>query len=75
MFAYSFLAMTGYNVVKPLTRSQFISQLGADNIPYVLLVAGFIIGILMQGYACADARGCRGVGSCRSRRASWRCCC
>src|SRR4051812_25259126 len=51
MFAYSFLAMTAYNAIKPLTRSKFIASLGADNLPYVLLAAGFIIGILMTGYA------------------------
>jgi ATP:ADP antiporter, AAA family len=56
MFATSFLAMTSYNAIKPLTRSQFISQLGSDNLPYVLLVAGFIIGILMTGYAWLMAR-------------------
>src|SRR6476660_7438676 len=50
MFAYSFLAMTAYNAIKPLTRSKFISDLRADNLPYVLLAAGFIIGILMAGY-------------------------
>src|SRR3954469_3682076 len=51
MFAYSFLAMTAYNAIKPLTRSKFIASLGADNLPYVLLAAGFIIGILMAAYA------------------------
>ena len=56
MFSTSFLAMTSYNAIKPLTRSQFISKLGADNLPYVLLVAGFIIGILMTGYAWLMAR-------------------
>jgi len=56
MFSYSFLAMTAYNAIKPLTRSQFISKLGADNLPYVLLVAGFAIGILMAGYAWLMAR-------------------
>ena len=56
MFSYSFLAMTSYNAIKPLTRSQFINQLGADNLPYVLLVSGFIIGILMTGYAWLMAR-------------------
>src|SRR5512133_3035845 len=40
MFTYSCLAMTAYNVIKPLTRSKFISNLGADNLPYVLL-AGY----------------------------------
>src|SRR4026209_2911560 len=53
MFAYSFLAMAGYNVVKPATRSQFIDSLGADNIPYVQLVAGLIMGLVIQGYTSA----------------------
>jgi ATP:ADP antiporter, AAA family len=56
MFSYSFLAMTAYNAIKPLTRSKFISDLGADNLPYVLLGAGFVIGILMTGYAWMMAR-------------------
>ena len=50
MFAYSFLAMAGYNVVKPATRSQFIESLGANNIPYVQLVSGLIMGFVIQGY-------------------------
>jgi len=56
MFAYSFLAMTSYNAIKPITRSKFISDLGADNLPYVLLAAGFLIGILMAGYSWLMAR-------------------
>ena len=40
MFTYSFLAMTAYNIIKPATRSTFISGLGADNLPWVQLVAG-----------------------------------
>src|ERR687898_3488247 len=51
MFAYSFLAMTAYNIIQPITRSRFISSLGADNLPYVLLVSVFIIGTIMQGYS------------------------
>lgn len=50
MFLYSFLVMTAYNILKPLTRSQFIRDLGADNLPYVLLVAGVLIGLIMQAY-------------------------
>ena len=50
MFVYSFLAMTSYNIVKPLATGKFISDLGADNLPYVLLVAGFLIGGVMQVY-------------------------
>src|SRR6266542_987838 len=53
MFGYSFLAMAGYNVVKPATRSQFIDSLGADNIPYVQLVAGLTMGFVIQGYTSA----------------------
>jgi ATP:ADP antiporter, AAA family len=53
MFAYSFLAMAGYNAVKPATRSQFINSLGADNLPYVQLVAGLIMGFVIQGYTSA----------------------
>ncbi len=53
MFLYSFLAMTAYNVLKPITRSQFISSLGAENIPYVPLLAALAIGLIMQGYTRA----------------------
>lgn len=56
MFAYSFLAMTAYNILKPVTRSTFIRDFGADNLPYVLLVAGLIIGVLMTGYSWIVAR-------------------
>ena len=48
--SYSFLIMTSYNIVKPLTRAQFINDLGADNLPWVLLFAGVLIGIIMQVY-------------------------
>ena len=33
MFAYSFLAMAAYNALKPVTRSTFIADFGADNLP------------------------------------------
>src|SRR3954468_236245 len=56
MFAYSFLAMTAYNILKPITRSKFIGDLGPDNLPYVLLGAGILIGILMTGYSWLMAR-------------------
>ena len=53
MFAYSFLAMTSYNILKPITRSQFITALGADNLPYVLFGAGILIGVVMHLYTSA----------------------
>ena len=55
LFLYSFLAMTSYNIVKPVTRSQFISSLGADNLPWVQFGAGMVIGVLMQAYTKAIA--------------------
>ncbi len=51
MFAYSFLAMTAYTILKPITRSQFIASLGAENIPYMPLLAGVAIGVIMQAYS------------------------
>ena len=47
MFGYSFLAMTAYNIVQPITRSRFITSLGSENLPYVLLVSAFIVGFLI----------------------------
>ncbi len=56
MFAYSFLVMTAYTSLKPVTRSQFISDLGADNLPYVQFAFGVLIGFIMQGYATIVGR-------------------
>jgi AAA family ATP:ADP antiporter len=50
MFAYSFLAMTSHNILRPITRSKIISDFGADFIPVVMLVTGLLIGVLMHQY-------------------------
>src|SRR5687767_14675849 len=50
MFVYSFLAMTAYNIIQPLTRSKVIQSLGAVNVPWVILGSGLVIGVLMIGY-------------------------
>src|SRR4029453_10914680 len=50
MFAYSFLAMAGYNMIKPVTRGLFIEKLGAENLPWIQFGAGIVIGLIMQGY-------------------------
>ena len=50
MFLYSFLAMTSYNIIKPISRSEFIGSLGADDLPYVTFAMGVMIGVIMQGY-------------------------
>jgi ATP/ADP translocase/HEAT repeat protein/CRP-like cAMP-binding protein len=51
MFAASFCAMAGYNVIKPITRSAFIRDLGADNLPWMPLATAFLIAGLMSAYA------------------------
>ncbi|HTM30435.1 MAG TPA: MFS transporter [Vicinamibacterales bacterium] len=53
MFLYSFLAMAGYNMIKPVTRGLFIEKLGADNLPWIQFGAGIVIGFIMQGYTRA----------------------
>ena len=50
MFLYSFMAMTSYNIIKPITKSEFISSLGADDLPWVTFGMGVTIGVIMQGY-------------------------
>jgi AAA family ATP:ADP antiporter len=56
MFAYSFLVMTAYNIVRPATRSQVITAFGAENLPYVQLAAGVLIGGWMHIYTRSLAR-------------------
>jgi ATP:ADP antiporter, AAA family len=56
MFVYSFLVMTAYNIVKPVTRSKAISSLGSDNLPYVLIGAAIAIGTLMHLYDRGTSR-------------------
>ena len=56
MFAYSFLAMVAHNIQKPIAKSKFISSFGADNVPYVELAAGAIIGVVMLLYAWGVAQ-------------------
>jgi AAA family ATP:ADP antiporter len=51
MFAYSFLVMTSHNILKPVTKSKFIDQLGADNLPYVLMASSVLVAVLMHGYS------------------------
>ncbi len=50
MFLYSFLAMAGYNMIKPVTRGLFIERLGAENLPWIQFGAGIVIGLIMQTY-------------------------
>ena len=35
------------DIVKPLTRAQFIQELGADNLPWVPVASGVLVGFMM----------------------------
>ena len=59
MFAYSFLAMTAHNILKPISKSKFIGSFGADNLPYIELGAGVIIGLVMLLYSWGVAQVAR----------------
>lgn len=56
MCCQSFLARSGYNIVKPLTRATFISKLGAANLPWVLVGTGVLVGLVMQLYRLGVSR-------------------
>ena len=56
MFSYAFAVMTAYNIVQPVTRSAFIDDLGAENLPYLLLATGALIGLVMQLYGSVMTR-------------------
>ncbi len=51
MFLSSFCSIAGYNVIKPITRSAFIKDLGADNLPWMPLATALLVAGLMSGYA------------------------
>jgi len=71
MFAYSFFAMAGYNVVKPATRSQFIDKLGATNLPYVLLATGLLMSFVTVDYKTHEEACCRDGMCFPERNWSW----
>src|SRR5262245_55435143 len=48
--------MTAYKIVKSVTRSNFIAELGADKLPYVTLEDGALVGGAMQLYGWTFSR-------------------
>ena len=48
--------MTSHNMLRPVTRSKFINSFGADNLPWILLISGLLIGVLMHQYTRAIRR-------------------
>ena len=56
MSLYSFLAMTAYNILKPLATATFIDVHTAENLPIMILAAGPLIAVIMQAYTAVIAR-------------------
>jgi len=48
MFAYGFLAITSYYVIKPARNSIFVDRVGADQLPWVyILTAVVVLGVMV----------------------------
>jgi AAA family ATP:ADP antiporter len=51
MFAYGFLAMTSYYILKPIRNSVFIDRVGADNLPYIYILTAIVVTVVMVVYS------------------------
>lgn len=56
MFAYNFLVIASYTIVKSIRDALFINQVGASKLPYVYIGIALIAGIMVQGYNLIDKR-------------------
>jgi ATP/ADP translocase/HEAT repeat protein len=43
--------ITSYYVIKPVRNSLFIDRLGADNLPYVYIIAALFVGLVISFYS------------------------
>ena len=50
MFAYNFLIIASYTIVKSVRDALFIHRVGAGKLPYVYIGIALIAGIVVQGY-------------------------
>ena len=46
-----FLVTTSSYLIKPVRNSLFVERVGADNLPYVYIATGLLIGLLISWYA------------------------
>lgn len=51
MFAYNFLVIASYTMVKSIRDALFIHRIGAAKLPYVYIGIAIFAGIFMQGYS------------------------
>lgn len=50
MAAYSFVIIASYNVLKPMTRSLFVSKLGLGQLPYLYMILAVVVGFFVYFY-------------------------
>lgn len=50
MAAYSFVIIASYNILKPMTRSLFVSKLGLGQLPYLYMILAVVVGIFVYFY-------------------------
>lgn len=51
MFAYGFLAMASYYLVKPARNSIFVDRIGADGLSYAYVITAVFVALVMVGYS------------------------
>ncbi|MFQ6115419.1 MAG: Npt1/Npt2 family nucleotide transporter, partial [bacterium] len=51
MFSYIFLILASYYILKPMTRSLFLKNLGPTQLPFVYMLVAFVVGMVAVIYA------------------------
>ncbi len=56
MFGYIFLIISSYLILKPMTRSLFLKNLGPAQLPFVYMLVALVVGVVAVVYARLAAR-------------------
>ncbi len=50
MAGYSFVIIASYDILKPMTRSLFVSHLGAEQLPLLYMLVALVVGVFVLFY-------------------------
>lgn len=56
MAGYIFVIIASYNVLKPMTRSLFVSNMGLEQLPYLYMILAVVVGLFIIGYLRVSAK-------------------
>lgn len=56
MASYIFIIIASYNVLKPMTRSLFVSNMGLQQMPVLYMMLAVVVGVFMVFYLRFSAR-------------------